>query len=397
MPLVALLVCVVVAGVLPPAASQELVPGEVLGGGKEVSEKEKRQNTVYEFEPLTERFQQATAALRDHVKKLREVVIRFNVASAEENRRWQDRFQELIDEGVGIHQEFLQAAIEEYRQGLENKEPLGNMLFKILERNIDRDRFDGMVELAQALLDGGYQHEDLEGYLVMAAYGLCRFDIVEPHLEQLIARGVVSDRFLHVHANLEQIKQDWAEELEYRRQDAQGEPLPRALLRTTKGDIEVELFENQAPETVANFIHLAESGFYDHHLFHRVIPHFMAQTGDPLGDGTGGPGYAIYDEHHRPDHRKFFRGYLGMARTAAPNSAGSQFFITFLPTFDLNGQYTVFGRVVKGIEVLSNLRRVDPDSKTDSEEDKGLPLDELIEVRILSKRNHPYEPHKVEG
>ncbi|RMF38924.1 MAG: peptidylprolyl isomerase [Planctomycetota bacterium] len=173
--------------------------------------------------------------------------------------------------------------------------------------------------------------------------------------------------------------------------------MPRALLRTTKGDIEVELFENQAPETVANFIYLAESGFYDHHLFHRVIQHFMAQTGDPNGDGTGGPGYSIYDEAGRPDHRKFFRGSLGMAMTAQPNSGGSQFFITFLPTFDLNGQYTVFGRVTRGIEVLSNLRRVDPDAKDKKEEDKDVPLDELIEVIILSKRNHEYLPHKVEN
>ncbi len=380
-------------------ARAQVVPAPILGGELPgVDEADKRQNTLIQFTPQTEELEAATDALREHLKKMREVVIRFNVSPDHAAASWKEKYNALVVEGSELHDRFIRAAIAEYRQNLETKQPIGEMLFKILERNIERDRYEGMVEVARTLIDGGYQHENLRGYLTMAAYALCQFEIVEPNLNKLIESGVVSQQLLRIRENLDQLKKDWAEELEYRRKDASGEPLPRALLRTTKGDIEVELFENQAPETVANFIFLAESGFYDHHLFHRVIQHFMAQTGDPNGDGTGGPGYTIYDESGRPDHRKFFRGSLGMAMTAEPNSGGSQFFITFLPTFDLNGQYTVFGRVTKGIEVLSNLRRVDPEAKDKKgDEDKDVPLDELIEVRILSKRDHEYLPHKVEN
>jgi peptidyl-prolyl cis-trans isomerase A (cyclophilin A) len=133
-----------------------------------------------------------------------------------------------------------------------------------------------------------------------------------------------------------------------------------ATLHTTLGPIRVELFDNHAPKTVRNFIGLAEgtteytnpvtnqpgSGpYYDGVLFHRVIEGFMAQTGDPTGTGTGGPGYTFPEEIH-PD-LQFDRPYLlGMANTGRPVTNGSQFFITFAPTTWLNGKHTIFGTVV---------------------------------------------------
>src|SRR5262249_15222542 len=141
-------------------------------------------------------------------------------------------------------------------------------------------------------------------------------------------------------------------------------------LQTTRGDIVVELFENEAPNTVANFISLVTKGLYDGTQFHRVLPGFMAQGGDPLSKdaaankeniGKGGPGYTIPDEFQSPNHRDHFRGTLSMAHTQQPNSAGSQFFITFAPTPTLNGAYTAFGRVVEGLDVLAKLQRIDPD------------------------------------
>ena len=114
------------------------------------------------------------------------------------------------------------------------------------------------------------------------------------------------------------------------------------LIKTNKGDIEVELFENEAPNTVANFITLVEKGFYNGLSFHRVLPNFMAQGGDPKGDGTGGPGYTIADECSGPNHRLHFRGSLSMAKEARPDTGGSQFFITFVPTSHLDGIHTVF-------------------------------------------------------
>lgn len=123
-----------------------------------------------------------------------------------------------------------------------------------------------------------------------------------------------------------------------------------ATIETTKGTIEVELFEEQVPSTVENFVKLAKKGFYDGIIFHRVIPGFMIQTGDPEGTGRGGPGYTFKDEFH-PDLKHDASGMLSMANSG-PNTNGSQFFITLAATPHLDGKHSVFGRVVDGQDVI---------------------------------------------
>jgi peptidyl-prolyl cis-trans isomerase A (cyclophilin A) len=138
-----------------------------------------------------------------------------------------------------------------------------------------------------------------------------------------------------------------------------------ATLKTSMGDIVVQLFEDKAPKTVANFVGLAsgtkewtdpktgekvKKPLYNGTIFHRVIPGFMIQGGDPLGSGMGGPGYRFEDEFH-PDLRHTKGGILSMAN-AGPNTNGSQFFITLAPTLHLDGKHSVFGEVVKGQDVL---------------------------------------------
>lgn len=132
----------------------------------------------------------------------------------------------------------------------------------------------------------------------------------------------------------------------------------RATFRTSKGDIEVELFADKVPTTVNNFVFLAREGFYDDTIFHRVINDFMAQGGDPTGTGRGGPGYSFRDEfdkslrHNKP-------GILSMAN-AGPNTNGSQFFLTTVPTPWLDDHHTVFGEVVNGMDVLLSIPARDP-------------------------------------
>jgi cyclophilin family peptidyl-prolyl cis-trans isomerase len=150
-----------------------------------------------------------------------------------------------------------------------------------------------------------------------------------------------------------------------------------AILHTDKGDIQVELFAAQAPKTVNNFVFLAREGFYNGTTFHRVIRDFMIQGGDPRGTGTGGPGYKFDDEpgalalkHDRP-------GILSMAN-AGPNTNGSQFFITHVPTPHLNGKHGVFGRVVSGMDVVNAIRERDPGRDRQ-------PGDKLISVDIVER------------
>ncbi|HEY4690022.1 MAG TPA: peptidylprolyl isomerase [Anaerolineae bacterium] len=131
-----------------------------------------------------------------------------------------------------------------------------------------------------------------------------------------------------------------------------------ATIVTPNGNVVVELVADKAPETVNNFVFLAREGFYDGVTFHRVIKSFMAQGGDPTGSGRGGPGYVFDDEFH-PNLRHDGPGILSMAN-AGPGTNGSQFFITFAATPWLDGKHTIFGKVVKGIDVVLKIPERDP-------------------------------------
>ena len=132
----------------------------------------------------------------------------------------------------------------------------------------------------------------------------------------------------------------------------------RAVIETNKGRLVIDLFQNDVPRTVNNFVFLALNGYYDGVKFHRVLEDFMAQTGDPTGTGSGGPGYEFADEF-KGNLRHDAKGVVSMAN-AGPGTNGSQFFITFIPTPWLDGKHTVFGRVVEGEDVLDKIQRVDP-------------------------------------
>ncbi|HVK05648.1 MAG TPA: peptidylprolyl isomerase [Armatimonadaceae bacterium] len=129
---------------------------------------------------------------------------------------------------------------------------------------------------------------------------------------------------------------------------------PVATLETAKGTIKIELYPQEAPKTVQNFLALIGKGYYDGLVFHRVEPGFVIQGGDPNGDGTGGPGYTIPDEKNKK--LKHGRGAVAMAKTPAPNSAGSQFYVVIeKPASFLDGKYTVFGQVIEGQEVAEKI------------------------------------------
>lgn len=131
-----------------------------------------------------------------------------------------------------------------------------------------------------------------------------------------------------------------------------------ATFHTSVGDIQVELFADKVPVTVNNFVFLARQGYFDGTVFHRVIPNFMAQGGDPTGTGMGGPGYKFKDEFH-PSLKHNTPGILSMANAGA-NTNGSQFFITHVPTPWLDNKHSVFGRVTAGMDVLMAIPERDP-------------------------------------
>jgi peptidyl-prolyl cis-trans isomerase B (cyclophilin B) len=165
------------------------------------------------------------------------------------------------------------------------------------------------------------------------------------------------------------------------------EPVPTSVIETKFGNIELRFFPDDAPKHVDNFLTLARSGFYDGTIFHRVIPGFMIQGGDPLTKGTdkslygtGGPDYKIPSEFNKRPHK---RGVLSMARSQDPNSAGSQFFIVVKDSKFLDGQYTVFGEVTEGIDIVDQIVSQKRDSKDN-------PLERIqINIRLIEQDKTP--------
>lgn len=174
------------------------------------------------------------------------------------------------------------------------------------------------------------------------------------------------------------------------------EDLPRVQMKTSQGDLELVLFEDEAPNTVANFIALAEKKFYDGLTFHRILPDFCVQGGDPKGDGSGGPGYRFNDEFFETWHRNVY-GTLAMANSG-PDTNGSQFFFNVKKGAEgnqaLDHKHVVFGKVVKGQEVLDKLAAVKTTGpKKRPADPDGKPLEEqkILSVSVLRKRGHAYE------
>jgi cyclophilin family peptidyl-prolyl cis-trans isomerase len=149
-----------------------------------------------------------------------------------------------------------------------------------------------------------------------------------------------------------------------------------AKIHTNHGVIDIELFDEDAPKTVENFKKLAADGFYDGVIFHRVIPDFMIQGGDPTGTGTGGPGYTFEDEFNE---HKIERGALAMAN-AGPNTNGSQFFVVTTDAAPwLDGKHTVFGRVTGGMDAVDSIEKTETDASDKPREDAVIERVELSE------------------
>lgn len=182
---------------------------------------------------------------------------------------------------------------------------------------------------------------------------------------------------------------DIVQEVLKRRKDAEAGDLPLVKITTEKGEMVLELFENDAPNTVANFVSLIESKFYDGLTFHRVLKDFMAQGGCPKGTGEGGPGYRIKREINATDFRRHFTGSLAMARSQDPDSAGCQFYICYERRVNLDREYTVFGRLVSGKDAHDAITARNP------ELEKQPAADKIVKIEVIRKRPHEYKPETL--
>jgi len=257
----------------------------------------------------------------------------------------------------------------------------------VLARTLQGDAPVRTLEIAERLDRAGAADGDMLLMAATAAMVLSRLDVAEAWLAKAEKAGS-KENVAALRQAIERERPKVAAEMTKRQAEAAADDLPRVKLATSAGDVVVELFENETPNTVANFIALVEKKFYDGTPFHRVIGGFMAQGGDPTGTGRGGPGHAIECECGAAGARKHFLGSLSMAH-AGPNTGGSQFFLTFRPTEHLDGKHTVFGRVISGFDVLPR------PSRTQNDEGRTLPgltPDKIVTAEVVRKRSHAYEP-----
>jgi cyclophilin family peptidyl-prolyl cis-trans isomerase len=310
------------------------------------------------------------------------------VSPAERQRILAD-YERLVSDSRSVLTRLRSAAEARFRAAPHEDPQITAILVSFVSQDLQRDRQDAAWRLGELLTSQGVEAPELLDPMGRAAYHRDDFVTARSYLERAREAGTLSREGAGYLEDSEQAESLWQEELALRQREAEADDLPRVRLTTTKGEILLELFENEAPDTVGNFIHLVSSGFYEGSPFHRVLGNFMAQGGSNSDDGLGGPGYEIYCETDREDHRKHFRGSLSMAKRAEPNSGSSQFFLTFRRTSHLDGGHTVFGRVLEGWDVLENLQRRDPTRP-------GQPTpDRIVKAEVVRQRDHAYEPNKV--
>jgi cyclophilin family peptidyl-prolyl cis-trans isomerase len=321
-------------------------------------------------------------------KRLNEIAANYGLAPEDERAKLKAEYTQLVADSQTVLAE-LRAAAEAAFAAEPNKDAdVVRTLIGLVHHLVNRDEYEQALELSNKLFAGNCEEPILYAIAGVAAFNIDDYETAEKFQTVAKKAGRLDPNFDRLPQIAEQ-KKAWEEEKAIREKEAKADDLPRVKLETSKGTIVVELFENEAPGTVGNFISLVEKKFYDGLTFHRVLPGFVAQGGDPTGDGTGGPGYKIYCECDKPDARLHFRGSLSMAH-AGPNTGGSQFFLTFQPTLHLNHHHTVFGRVIEGFDVLAKIQRRDPSRPNPP------PPDKIVKAEVIRKRNHEYKPNKVE-
>jgi cyclophilin family peptidyl-prolyl cis-trans isomerase len=327
------------------------------------------QSLTQEIDQLVEQYRSASSAQREEIKA---------------------KFDQVQTTGIKLRDALAEAACAAFEEQPNADPKVAETLLSIAAAAIASDNCAAAAKWTEFLAKHGCTNEKLAGVSGMVAFCADDMEKAKELLETAAASGTADTAAQRTLAMINQFEMvdHWRAEAAIRKAESEADDLPRVKLQTSKGDIVLELFENEAPQSVGNFISLVESGFYDGLTFHRVLPNFMAQGGCPDGSGGGGPGYEILCECYRPDFRRHFSGTLSMAH-AGKDTGGSQFFLTFRPTPHLDGKHTAFGRVIEGMDVLASLQRIDPSSPS-----AGVEPDRIVQASVLRKRDHEYQPTK---
>lgn len=338
--------------------------------------------------PAAAEFQRLFEEWKNVLKEMRKLKVQYQASPESEQPKLQELWKALVAKGNELVAQLEGAGLKAYAEAPNEDPQLTRFLVKLADDSIQRDDYAAAARITAPLIANQCPEKQLYDAAAISAFVLNDYDQAENYFKLAKDAGVLSTYGKELEPTVKEHKELWEKEKAIREAEAKTDDLPRVKLSTSKGDIVIELFENEAPETVGNFVNLVEKGFYNGLIFHRVLKNFMAQGGDPQGSGKGGPGYEIYCECYKPEYRRHFQGSLSMAHSGK-DTGGSQFFLTFRPTPHLNGRHTAFGRVIEGMDVLAKLQRIDPDKPEKPEPDK------IVKAEVVRKRSHEYAPHKV--
>lgn len=345
-----------------------------------------------ESQPARKAYDAKLAQWKQMLKDLQTLRAEFDTAKPSQIPGIRKQWDEIVSQGDMLFPELRTAALAAFVEDPQTRDrALVRMLIELAGEALLADDYETCEHISVTMLEAGSNERKLHDMIGISSFANHKFSEAEVAFKRAEQVGEISQMGRNYYGEVKNgYIEFWKKEAEIRKAEAHADDLPRVKLTTSKGDIIIELFENEAPETVGNFINLVEQGYYDGLKFHRVLQNFMAQTGCPKGDGSGGPGYRIYCEClTRNDHRKFFTGSLGMAH-GGPNTGGSQFFITFRPTANLNGKHTCFGRVIQGLEIAREITKINPEKP-----DAKVQPDKVITAEVLRKRDHDYVPRRV--
>ena len=355
--------------------------------------------------PLAEGYRKAAQVFRTATAEFADAQIRLDLLKANADVvalrfGWLDKLRNSQEKLFA----FRDAAADLVLSDPVRYENVAVMLREMMTSEVEGDRSDHWSHGARAVLscenlvtDEVLLHAGYAGYIDSD------WELATLSWTKLLDRGILPQAEQFLLTQLPEIRANWEKELECRNED-EGKNNPRVEIVTTKGIVEVELFEDDAPESTANFIYLVENKYYEKKPFFLVQRHLLAQTGCEKGDGKGTAGYSIGFEGNAPTARRHFRGSLAIpvgidaeTRTLNLDSGGSQFYIAFSPLLFVDGKHTVFGRIVRNVEFLGLLRQIDMTDEEERKKSESTPPDSIVTARVLRKRDHEYRPTPALG
>jgi peptidyl-prolyl cis-trans isomerase B (cyclophilin B) len=331
-------------------------------------------------------FDKAIQPWRRLARRMQELRVRFLASNTENRKLVRQEYGDVLQESERILRELVPVLKQAYVANPADPE-LMELMSTIAILNFDGDKFEDALDLAECLIANNFPKPEIYSLAGLAAHEMDRLDEAEKYFRLALEKDALNAYGRQLLESLPQHRAVVAAEMARRAaSDVKGD-LPRVRLHTTRGDIVLELFEDDVPNTVSSFLGLVADGFFDGLEFHRVISAFGAMSGSPTNDGQGGPGYETLFEGDSAQPRPHLRGTVSMV-PLSKRTNGSQFFITLRPSRarGLDGKQSVFGRVIEGMDVVTRLRRYDA-----VEVNSLFEPDRILEATIIRRRGHRYD------